>query len=49
MQEAAAWNQIVREVPSFWQWFFRGKITYGGKNCDSGSEVLHVATIQFLI
>ena len=34
--------RFVPEMPSLWQCFFCGKITYEGKNCDSGSEVLHV-------
>jgi hypothetical protein len=29
--------------------FFCGKIAYEGKNCDSGSEVLHVAGCLRLI
>jgi hypothetical protein len=38
----AAWGQSLPEMPSLWQWFFRGKMAYEGKNCDSGEEVLHV-------
>jgi hypothetical protein len=43
MSTVPAWLQSLPEMPSVWQCFFREKMTYEGKNCDSGEEVLQDA------